>query len=95
MLLSYFGAIAPLTNSLENSVSNILCKLNPGQHQILNNKILNNQNYKDQFAYWAFTGEVDYYSTKSKTLGMRQEFQHGMQLLKIQGSIVLLKIRYL
>lgn len=71
MLLGYFGAIAPLTNSLENSASNILCKLNPGQHQILNNKILNNQNYKDQFAYWAFTGEVDYYSTKSKTLGMR------------------------
>lgn len=71
MLLGYFGAIAPLTNNLDNSASNVLCKLKPGQHQILNNKILNNQNYKDQFAYWAFTGEVDYYSTKSKTLGMR------------------------
>ena len=71
MLFSYFGAIAPLTNSLDNSASNVLCKLNRGQHQILNNKILNNQNYEDQFAYWAFTGEVDYYSAKSDTLGMR------------------------
>lgn len=71
MLLGYFGAIAPLTNNLNNSATNVLCKLKPGQHQILNSKILNNQNYEDQFAYWAFTGEVDYYSTNSKTLGMR------------------------
>ena len=41
----------------------MLNKLNPGQHQVLLNKVVTNANYQDQFAYWGSTGTADYYPT--------------------------------
>ena len=64
--MSYFGSILPMTTKLQNRQVNVplmLNKLNPGQHQVLMNKVVTNANYQDQFAYWGSTGTADYYPT--------------------------------
>lgn len=64
--MSYFGSILPMTTKLQNRQINkplMLNKLNPGQHQVLMNKVVTNANYQDQFAYWGSTGTADYYPT--------------------------------
>lgn len=71
MLLGYFGSISPLTDNLNSYTPNFLCRLANGQHQVLSNRILTNKNYNDQFAYWAYTGEIDYYPVKTNTLNMK------------------------
>lgn len=65
-MLSYFGSILPMTVKLQNLQVNEplnLTKLKKGQHELLINKIITNENYADQFAYWGPTGTADYYPT--------------------------------
>lgn len=68
LLLGYFGSISNLTDRLASTEKNkatVLKKLAPGEQKILYAGLLNNKNYQYQFDYWAQTGEVDYFPTKT------------------------------
>lgn len=67
-LISYYGSISNLSDRLANTAKNketIIKPLKADEQAILYAGILTNKNYQAQFDYWAQTGEVDYFPTKT------------------------------
>lgn len=67
-LIGYYGSISNLSDRLANTAKNketIIKPLKADEQAILYAGILTNKNYQAQFDYWAQTGEVDYFPTKT------------------------------
>lgn len=67
-LISYYGSISNLSDRLANTAKNkemVIKPLKADEQAILYSGILTDKNYQAQFNYWAQTGEVDYFPTKT------------------------------